>query len=317
MKLLIIALALTQGLIFGASASTLDGYTLPIISNDPEVNFTLNTVQTRTEYKNETVAKTCYRTEFDGYRNVCQYYPEVVCREDHMSRRICTTQNVYRCHSEPVYRTVPYTCYETVRIPYEVFSHNVKANVNVKKPTEIPAANACELSFTLEGQTLRANTACKELIVTAQKTSSERREGNTLIQDHNYVLNTLNAADISAPVNGGIADMRLEGQNLVFRTGDLTRNPNFSLKLFVERRKFLKDDEVLINRNLTASEYSFEKTNDRYGIVKINLSSLIGGVNSKKKHVFRVNLDVKLDRSNVLNTSLPALSADSSMTVNE
>ncbi len=319
MKTLLIALCLTLSLSvsLSASASTLDGYSIPLISNDPEVNFVLNTIQTRTEYKNETVAKTCYRTVQDGYRNHCEYYPEVVCHEDRHSRRICTTHNVYRCHSEPVYRQVPYTCYETVRVPYEVFNYNVKANVNVKKSTMVSTNNSCELLFTLEGQSLRANTACAELIVLARKTSTERREGSTVIQDHNYVLDLLNAADIAAPVDGGIVDMRLEGQHLVFRTGDLTRNSNFSLKLSVERKKFLKNDVVLINRNLTSTEYSFEKLNDRYGIVKINLASLIGSVDVKKKHVFRVNLDVKLDRSSILNNPLPVLSADSSLTVND
>lgn len=314
--LFILALALVQ-LGLSAQASTMDGYTLPLISNDPNVNFVLNTIQTRTEYRSETVAKTCYRREFDGYRNVCQYYPEMVCYEDRMSRRICETQHVYRCHSEPQYRSVPYTCYETISVPYEVFSHNVKANINVKKPVNFPSTENCELQFTLAGQSLRANATCASLIVMAKRLANEKREGSTLIQDHALDLTFLSATDISAPIQGGIADLRLEGQKLVFRTGDLSRNPNFHLKLFVERKKFLKDDEVLINRTLAPSEYSFEKTTEQFGIVKIDLAKLIGGVNHKKKHVFKVNLDVNLDRSSVLNTHLPNLSADASLTVNE
>jgi len=316
MKKLIAAL-----FVFGLSAhilaSTVDGYSLPLVSNDPEVNFTLNTIQTRTEYRNETIAKTCYRQEFDGYRNVCSYEPEVYCYEDRMSRRICETRQVYRCHSEPVYRTVPYTCYETIRVPYEVFSNKVRANINVKKPAEVPTSNDCSLNFTLEGPSLRTAAYCPSLIVTAKKIANERREGDTLVQDFSYVLSFAQTANVIAPVTPGIQGLQLEGQNLVFTTGDLTKNPNFALKLFVERRKFLKDDEVLINRNLAPSEYSFTKINENRGIVKVNLSSLIGGVNTKKKHVFKVNLDVIVDRSSVLNASLPNLSSDASLTVNE
>lgn len=317
MKSLFMTLTLLIGICSQLNASTVDGYSLPLVSNDPEINFVLNTIQTRTEYRNETVAKTCYRTEFDGYRNVCNYYPEVFCYEDRMSRRICETRPVYRCHSEPVYRTVPYTCYETVRVPFEVFSHNVKATVKVTKKSEIPNVGDCHLNFTLEGQTLKTAAHCPMLLVSAKKTAQENRIGDTLLQEYGFDLNFAEIAAITAPVSRGIKEMRLEGQTLVFKTGDLSRNPHFALKLFVERRKFLREDETLINRNLAPSEYSFTKTTENEGIVKINLSSLFGGVNNKKKHVFKVNLDVLLDRASVLNATLPDLSADASLTINE
>jgi hypothetical protein len=313
----LIAVLFALGFAFQLQASTVDGYSLPLVSNDPEVNFVLNTIQTRTEYRTDTIAKTCYRTELDGYRNVCQYQPEVVCWEDRNSRRICETRQVYRCHSEPVYRTVPYTCYETVRIPYEVFSNKVRTNVHVKKPSNIPAANDCSLNFTLEGDSLRTVAHCSNLLVSAKKQASERREGDTLIQDVSYDLSFDIMSAVTAPVTPGIQGLSLEGQNLVFTSGDLTKNRNFALKLFVERKKFLKEDETLINRNLAPSEYTFTKINEFQGIVKINLSSLIGEVNSKKKHVFKVNLDVLVDRGAVLNASMPNLSSDASLTVNE
>ena len=111
--------------------------------------------------------------------------------------------------------------------------------------------------------------------------------------------------------------MRLEGQTLVFRTGDLTKNSNFALKLFVERRNLLKKDESLIDRNLAPSEYSFEKTSEENGLVKINLAKLIGGVKANKKHVIKVDLKVLVDTSTALNRNLPALSASESITVNQ
>ncbi len=318
MKSLILALALISG--FQAHASTIDAYTLPIVGVQTEENVTLNAVQTRTEYRNETVARTCFRTVNDGYRTVCHQVPENYCYEDHMSRRICSTRYVNRCHTEPQYRQEAYTCYQTVSVPYEVFSHNVKANVNVKVsnvPGDVQAPhNTCGINFTLEGSLFRAGAECSEFIVLAKQTAEEERSGNTVIQNRTMNITLLDAQKITAPVKGGIAEMRLEGQTLVLRTGDLTKNPNFSLKLFVERRKLLKGDETLINRNLIPSEYSFEKINEDYGLVKINLQKLVGGINDKKKHVLRVDLNVVADFTGAINSRLPSLSASETITVN-
>lgn len=316
MKSMMLALSFALATMLSANASTADSYSLPLVNNDPQINFTLNTVQTRTEYRNESVAKTCYRTEFDGYRNVCQYYPETYCYEDRMSRRICETRSVYRCHSEPVYRTVPYTCYETVRVPYEVFSHNVKSNVTVNKSSDLNLDN-CEVRFVQVGESLKAEGSCASHLIFGKRNATERREGNTLIQDYVYNLTFANTAELIAPVSKGISNMRVEGQNLVFKTGDLTKNSQFNLRLFVERRKFLREDETLVNRVLNPGEFSFTKTSESQGEVRIDLSKLFGGINSKKKHVFKVNLDVITDRASILNTVQPEFSANDSLTINE
>ncbi len=317
MKQLILALGLLSA--FNAFASTVDGYSLPITGVQTEENFSLNAVQTRTEYRNETVAKTCFRTVNDGYQNVCRQEPEVVCYEDHMSRRICNTRFVTRCYSEVRYRQEAYTCYQTVTIPYEVFSHNVKANVKVKvtnTPGVFAPHNSCALNSTLEGSSFRVNASCSEFIVLAKQSADESRVADTVIQNRVLDLTLIDSQKLTAPVKGGVAQMRLEGQTLVFRTGDLTKNPNFSLKLYVQRRKLLSSDETLINRNLAPSEYTFEKISEDFGLVKVNLSKLLGGINDKKKHVIRVNLNVAADLTGALNTSLPSLSAEESITVN-
>ncbi|AUN99831.1 hypothetical protein DOM21_01615 [Bacteriovorax stolpii] len=318
MKQLMLALGLLSA--FNAFASTVDGYSLPITGIQTEENFTLNAVQTRTEYRNETVARTCFRTVFDGYQTVCRQEPETYCYEDHMSRRICSTRYVNRCSSEARYRQEAYTCYQTISVPYEVPSNNVKANVKVKvtnTPGVLAPHNSCNLNSTLEGSSFRVNASCSEFIVLAKQSADESRVGDTVIQNRVLDLTLIDAKKLTAPVKGGIGEMRLEGQTLVLRTGDLTKNSNFSLKLFVERRKLLGSDDTLINRNLAPSEYSFEKTGEDFGLVKINLSSLVGGINTKKKHVIRVNLNVAADLTGALNTSLPSLSAEESITVND
>lgn len=318
MKSLILALALIAG--FNAHASTVDGYSLPINGQQSVENFTLNTVQTRTEYRSETVANTCWRTVFAGYRQVCRQEPVTTCSVGRDGIKFCGTRWVTQCYQEPQYRQEAYTCYQTISVPYEVFSNNVKALVSVKLPN-VPAGSnlpqqTCDINFTLEGGNFSSLANCSEFIVIAQKSVSESREGQTVIQNRKLDVTLLDAKVVTAPVKGGIGEMRMEGQTLVFRTGDLTKNKNFSLKLFVERRKLLKGDDTLINRNLAPQEYSFSKTSDEFGVVRIDLANLIGGINKQKKHIIRVDINVLTSTANSINSSLPTLSASESITVN-
>lgn len=314
---LILFLALAAGT---SMASTIDSHTFPIFGNDSEENFLLNTTQTRTAYRQETVARTCYRTEFDGYRNDCNYYPEVRCYETRDSARVCNSVPVYRCQPVAQYREVAYTCYQTISTPYEVADHQVVANFNVKissKPKEPTNPTGCRVGYTMEGEALRSHADCPSLLVLSneKRTTAIDRAG-TVIHNYNVALKLLDAEEILAPLEGGVAQMQLEGQTLTFRTGDLSKNANFNLKLFVERKRLLKSDETLINRNITPNEYTFEKINERFGIVKIDLNKLLGGLNLKKKHVLKVSLQVNLEAGTLLNNQRPVLQSDAAITVN-
>lgn len=314
MKSFLLALSLLAGI--NVQASTIDAYSLSLVGVQAEENFTMNSVQTRTEYRTETVAKTCFRTVSDGYQRECRSYPEQRCYEDSMSRRICRTEYVNRCSDEIRYRTEAYTCYQNVSVPYEVFNNNVKANVIVKVSAPVqPTASACAVNFTLNGSSFKAVANCADYVVLAKQTAEESRVGDTVVQTRTLNLTLVDAKTVAAPVKGGIREMKLEGQTLSFKTGDLAKNSNISLKLFVERRKLFGDD-TLINRNLVPTEYSFEKTGENEGVVKVNLTKLMGGINASKKHAIRVDLNVIADFSSAINSSLPNLSASESIIVN-
>lgn len=303
-----------------AIASSVDSRTLSIGADSIE-NFSLNTMQTRIAYRQETVARTCFRTEFYGYRNECQYYPEVRCSSpSRESAPICTSVPVYRCQQVPEYREVPYTCYQTISTPYEVPDHQVISNFTIKvasNPKEPTNPTGCLVGFTMEGETLKSSANCNEYLVLSneQKSSSVQPDG-AVINNFNITLKLLNKDSTLAPVSKGITDMQINGNFLVFKTGDLSKNPNFNLKLYIERRRILKSDETIINRNITPNEYTFEKQSDDYGIVKINLDKLVGGVNEKKKHVFKVGLSVNLEPGTIINNSTPVLKVEESITVN-
>lgn len=301
-------------------ASTIDSHVFPISGVETEENFLLSTTQTRTAYRQDTVARTCYRNEFVGYRNVCDYYPETRCYETRDSARICRPVPVYRCEQVPQYRNVAYTCYETISTPYEVVDHHVQANFKViidRKPKEPTDPTACLVGFTMEGEKLHSHADCpKELILATQKKTTEIDRSGTVIHNYTVSLKAFDAATVLAPLEGGLADMNLEGNTLTFKTGDLSKNAQFNLSLFVERRRLLKGDETLINRNLAPSEYSFEKINEQFGIVKVDLSKLVGGINAKKKHVIRVKMNVNLEAGTIMNRQSPDLTREASITVN-
>jgi hypothetical protein len=300
-------------------ASTIDSHSLPIFALENEENFSLNTVVTKTLYRTESRANTCYRTEFDGYYSHCDFFPVVQCYEHDRGHRDCHTTMIYSCRNEPRYRTVPYTCYDSVSVPYEVTDHSATANfhINVNKSgAKNTDARDCFLHYTMDGESVRANAECSNVLVlsSSTKTNQVDRAGNVTF---NYEINlTLLDKNTSiAPVANGINAMNMEGHTLTFRVGDLSKNPNFSLNLFVERRHLLKSDETLINRPLTATEFSFEKINEQEGVIKVNFDRLLSGFNDQKKHVIKVDLNVQLPYGNVLNTTLPALSAHGELTV--
>ena len=336
-------------------ASTTDSHSLPLYSLDKEEDFFLQTMQTRTMYREETVDSTCYRKEFTGYINICNYYPQMVCPTYGGYGRYggyggysgggCYSVPDYRCTPQPQYTSIAYTCYQTVSIPYEVNDHQVLANIhiNVKKNPKVSTdqnqgsidqqnqetidqnqgsvdsnGENCLLDYLMEGESLTATTDCQSLIVLSNQTMNY--EGNinqsrTVTQNYNVQLKLLDMKTVLAPVSAGITDMHIVGHTLMFRTGNLSKNPNFEINFYAERKHLLKKDIVLFNRNLSINEYSFQKINDNSGIVKIDLNQTIGDFNNKKKHFFTVDIEVNLESGKVLNTNIPSLRTSSSLTV--
>lgn len=316
MKSLLLLLALIAS---SAMASTMDGHTFPINGAENEEHFLLKTTQTRTAYRQETVANTCYRTELDGYRQACEYYPEVRCYETR-NGPVCSSAQVYRCQTIPNYREVPYTCYQTVQRPYEVFDHQVVGNFNVKissKPKEPSNPTSCQVGYTMEGDVISSHADCNDFLILAkQKDVTEIDASGALIHNVDVDLKLLDPKTTLAPVESGIAEMNIEGNTLSFRTGDLSKNKNFTMKLFIERKRLLKSDETLIDRFITPAEYTFYKINEHFGIVKINLEKLIGGINAKKKHIIKLDMSVNLGEGTLLNKQMPNLNAKAEITVN-
>lgn len=284
MKFILMAL-----LSLSALASTTEVNVLNVEGTESfESQFDLSTEKTHTEYRTETRAETCYRTVIVGYENRCDTRMETVCGGN---PPICTTRPVTICHNEPVYRQVPYTCYREVKVPFEVYDYSVKTTANVKLG-ERSRAQVCQIEFAQTGESLSEDARnCGESIVYSKRKmypAEYDNRGKLKLQKVDYEINFEDAAQVLAPIRDGIKNMHLEGQLLVFQAGDLTDLSRTELKLFVERRKFLRSDKTLINRILKNSE--FEVVGNQ---VRIDLAKLFGGINRSKKHALSVELKVR------------------------
>lgn len=350
--LVLIGLMLTGA----ASASTVDSYSIRLNGQDSTENVVLKATQTKTLYRDEIIDSTCYRTVQRGWELQCQMYPEVVCYDvpdyphpgprpgfpgpgpgprPRMSselsnitgfetrRRVCDTRYVQRCHNVPRYVEEAYACKKTVQIPYEVFDYNAENTVTAKLAYKTNTENYydCNLDLVQNGGSFGMNTNCSNLLVFTSQASKNLSAGDVVKTQTTVNAELYDLKNYTAPISKGVKNLRLQGQNVVFTSGDLSVNKNFTIKLYVERRKLLKKDITIINRKLTPAEYTFTKTADGEGTVTISLTKLFGGINRSKKHIIAVDVEL-LSNSNsslkLLNTSLlPKTKVSNSITVND
>ena len=204
------------------------------------------------------------------------------------------------CYQKPVYRTVPYSCTQTVTVPYQV-RNPTRASVVVNMtaaPATRPQTSNCGINFAFRGVRLDAYNTCNEYIAIANKLSVG--EGSSDSQ-HKYSIALFDGVSLLAPLAGGLTDMKLEnGRYLLARVGNLNLSGNFSLRLRVERKRLVGNDSDLINRPLRVGEYTYEDFDGRTGFVRVDLNRLLGGIASDKKHEITLSLSVTLPAGNII-----------------
>ena len=234
MKSTVVALVLSL-VVGSAFASTIDSQTVFFDGSQAQEVLNLKAEKTRTEYRDERVARTCYRTVVAGYRTVCRRPPP---------------PQPQQCWREAVYRTVPYTCYETIRVPYEVFESYVDANVTInysQLPEGLVAAE--NITATLNGDLLsiRSN-GSKRLIVELQslpKTAS--REGQTLVINATANLAFHDAMAVSAALK--LDQMKVSKNQITYNLGVL-ENLGIRHTLKIVENPVLGGSTVIFNQPL-------------------------------------------------------------------
>jgi hypothetical protein len=309
------SILLSLCLIFTAlsvSASTVDQRQFSFNGPRSLEQFDLAADLTRTEYRIERIAKTCYREVLDYYRTDCYSRPvqrctyrQPVCRDvrgpDGRIRRVCSgggnyCQTVYvrECRQVPVYRSEPYTCYEQVRIPYEVFERKVEAKVSVVL-NDAPANQTAQENFTVELKgnllTLSVNGSGNFLITKLENISGSIENGVEKINAQ-YEVNFFDMQPLRDLFTTGINGLEISRTQI---SGKLPYDLDSNLvgvHVDLVRKKFLAKNPVILRRVLNPNEYSIGA-----GDLNINLP----GTLDKGRYLLKLKLFLKGDQA-ILNS---------------
>jgi hypothetical protein len=289
-----------------ASASSVDQRQFSFNGPRSLEQFDLAADLTRTEYRIETIAKTCYRQVLDYYRTDCYSRPvqrctyrQPVCRDvrgsDGRIRRVCSgggnyCQTVYvrECRQVPVYRSEPYTCYEQVRVPYEVFERKVEAKVSVVL-NDAPAGQTAQENFTVELRgnvlTLRVSGSGNFLITKLENISGEIENGVEKINAQ-YQVNFYDMQPLRDLFNTGVSSLEVSRTQIVAKVPYELETELVGVHMDLERKKLFAKNPVIIKRVLNPNEYLLGA-----GELSIN----IPGALAKGRYALKLKLFLKGD----------------------
>lgn len=273
MKMLLITVL--AGFVGIASASTRDSETITFDESGTNASVQLEAEKTHTEYRQETQARTCYRQVVVGYQTRCTQP-----RPDRPSQ----------CTRIPIWRNMPYTCYVTVSVPYEVFDYHVNASV-VMDVSAAPAgmlANG-KLTATLNGEILRLrSTGTPNLVVelqTLNQTSIMNGNVNQITASANVILH--DAAPVKAALK--MSNASVKKSVLSYKLG-ATDGLKIKHSLKLAKDPIIGSSTILYNDVLGAGVLSRSAQGDETSFT-VSFKDLIGRVLSKGRY----SVDIKAD----------------------
>lgn len=305
--------AILLSLVFSVSlfASTGETRSFRFDGSQRSNTLTLEGTKTHTEYRYEQRARTCYRQVLVGYRNVCRRVRTGSRCTTRNGQRVCTPVYTRRCTRRPVYRSEPYTCYETVRVPYEVFDYYTQANVNFTFAPTPAGINANEqLKVRLNGDDLSTSVnSSGKLILLYDRQETAYMDNGTKFINVQYFIEFVDLEKALAPLRGGIQLAEVKEDALIFNAGEIPQDMSYKFKLNIQKNRFLLSDPVLFSGDLNQGDLEISNMNGR-SEVKVNLANL--GVKLGKgryKMSFRTEVNLPMDR--ILNSrDIPALKYD-------
>lgn len=221
-------------LVFSLSALATETRTFFYDGTQDSVNLSLRSEETHTEYRYEQRPGICYR-QVIYYRTQCYNTPRGTV-----------------CNTIPEYRSVPYSCMQTVRIAYQVKDYDVDANVNLNV-SSIPGIPVGEtFKVTLDGAdlSLSAIGSKRFFIILKKRDISSRTQGSVKFVDANFSVSLVEAAPILKALQ--VNNISFKDSAVFFKTGIATDLVAFSLN--VTKSPLLGSDTVLFDRELSANE---------------------------------------------------------------
>lgn len=252
MKMLVGLFLLVSSL--GAFASSVDTKTFVYDGTQDSVELVLNTEKTHTEYTIQDVQSTCYRQEIAGYRTICTggYYPHPGPR---YPGRYPYPGGIRSCYQQPIYRTVPYSCVQTVRTPYEVKDYDVNARVIVDVTNLSGIVTSGEkIKVTLNGENLSFNVAGSKKFFIVKKEQNVRAalSGSVKTIDALLAIELVEAAPVLKAIK--LSNISMSKGILTLGMGEVKNADNVGFSLKVTKVKTLGSDTVLFDRDLTTEE---------------------------------------------------------------
>lgn len=253
---------------FSAVASTIDTKTFVYDGSVNSVELILRAEKTHTEYRVEQTQTTCYRQELAGYRTICTggYGPGYPAPGPYPRPYPGPYPRPYpgpsrSCWQEPLYRTVPYPCIQTVRVPFEVKDFDVDARVIVDVTKLSPEATPGEtFKVTLNGDTLTFDAIGSRKFFIVKKKQDIRSSMNGSVK----MMDALLAAELveAAPL---LKAVKMEGISVSNGMVNLNLGPvdtlaNLGIELTIVKKKTFGSDKVLFDRELSASEIAVTPT---------------------------------------------------------
>lgn len=263
---------------FSALASTVDTKTFAYDGSVNSVELLLKSEKTHTEYRVEQRQSTCYRQEVYGHRTVCTgggYYGPGPGFPGPGRRPYPGPGPVRSCWTEPMYRTVPYSCIQTVNVPFEVKDYDVDARVIVDVTKLSSEATPGEtFKVTLNGDNLSFDVAASRKFFVVKKQQAVRSSMNGSVK----MIDGLLAAELieAAPVLKAIkmTDISVENGVLNFDIGPVASMDNLGFSLKVVKVKTFGSDTTLLDRELLASEIEVKAASEGASTAGVNVSKL-------------------------------------------
>lgn len=261
MKLLISVLALSFSLT--SFASTGETKTFNYDGSQDSAELLLRGEKTHTEYKVEDIPSTCYRQEIIGYNTICNggyygpgyprpypgpyypgpYYPGPYSRQ---------------CYQTPIYRTIPYSCIRTVRTAFEVkdFDVDTKVILNVVNSSELAASEKFSVTLLGDKLTIMMNGSKKLIGVLKNEAIKAQMAGSVKVINVIYDVELVDAQAVASAAR--LTKISMSRGLLTLKAGRLADRGDLTLSLQIVNKKALAEDIVMLDRELTKSEYSAE-----------------------------------------------------------
>ncbi len=196
--------------------------------------------ETHTEYRVEQRRATCSRSVYAG------------------TRTVCSGGRPRSCRSYPVYRTQYYTCWQSVRIPYEVKDFDVNANIKLlvsKKDLAQTRGETFKLSLKGDNVHLEAVGSRKYLLVLRKNQNRVEVRGSFKFVSHLYAVELVEAAPIVNSLQ--MSNISIENNVLSTVMGSQMEHNQIAFSLKVSQIHTFGSDPVLFDRELTSDELSF------------------------------------------------------------